>query len=119
MQSSTHDKVQGTGSEAKGKVKETVGEWIGNPTMQMEGKEEKLGGQLQQKVGDAKTVPENMTSGSTGDKASAAYNHTVGAAKETWGDMTGNTESKLKGKAQQTKGDVQEKLGDAKATIGK
>ncbi|WP_031387379.1 CsbD family protein [Desulfonatronum thiodismutans] len=54
MKSSTRDEVEGKKHQAKGKVKEVVGKAVGNPDMEVEGKVEKLGGVVQEKVGDVK-----------------------------------------------------------------
>jgi uncharacterized protein YjbJ (UPF0337 family) len=56
MNSSTHDKTEGTVKEAVGKVKEKTGEVIGNPNLQDRGTAEKVEGKVQQKVGDVKKV---------------------------------------------------------------
>jgi uncharacterized protein YjbJ (UPF0337 family) len=54
MKSSTKDKVEGTAKEATGKLKEKVGEAIGDPGIR--GTTEKAGGKIQRKVGDVKKV---------------------------------------------------------------
>ncbi|PTN36305.1 CsbD family protein [Desulfonatronum sp. SC1] len=54
MKSSTKDKAEGKMHQAKGKAKEVVGKAVGNPDMEAEGKVEKLGGVVQEKVGDVK-----------------------------------------------------------------
>ena len=59
MNSSTKDKIQGKVDQAKGAVKEKTGEAIGNPDLQDRGTAEKLGGKIQEKVGDVKKVFEN------------------------------------------------------------
>ena len=51
MDSSTHDKVEGAGKEAVGKVKEETGKAIGNQDLQDRGTTEKLGGKVERKVG--------------------------------------------------------------------
>jgi uncharacterized protein YjbJ (UPF0337 family) len=56
MKSGLKDKVEGAAHEAKGKVKEIAGKVIGNPNLQAEGTTEKIGGKIQQKVGQIKTV---------------------------------------------------------------
>ena len=56
MDSSTHDKVQGTAKEAIGKVKEETGKAIGNQDLQDRGTAEKVGGKAERKVGDVKKV---------------------------------------------------------------
>jgi uncharacterized protein YjbJ (UPF0337 family) len=43
-------------TEAKGKVKETVGHAVGNPDLELEGQAENLGGKVQKKVGQIKQV---------------------------------------------------------------
>jgi len=42
MKSSTQDKIEGALHKVKGKVKETVGEIVGNPDLKAEGKIEKI-----------------------------------------------------------------------------
>jgi len=56
MKSSTKDKVQGTFHEAKGKVKEMTGEITDNPELEANGKAEKIGGKVQEKIGQVKKV---------------------------------------------------------------
>jgi uncharacterized protein YjbJ (UPF0337 family) len=56
MDSSTHDKVEGTAKEAVGKVKEETGKAIGNQDLQDRGTAEKVGGKVERKVGDVKKV---------------------------------------------------------------
>jgi uncharacterized protein YjbJ (UPF0337 family) len=56
MDSSTHDKVEGTAKEAVGKVKEKTGKAIGNQDLQDRGTAEKVGGKVERKVGDVKKV---------------------------------------------------------------
>ena len=56
MDSSTHDKIEGTGKEAVGKVKEKTGKAIGNQDLQDRGTAEKVGGKVERKAGDVKKV---------------------------------------------------------------
>src|SRR4026208_2319197 len=56
MDSSTHDKVEGTAKEAVGKVKKEIGKAIGNQDLQDRGTAEKVGGKVGRKVGDVKKV---------------------------------------------------------------
>jgi uncharacterized protein YjbJ (UPF0337 family) len=56
MDSSTHDKAEGTAKEAVGKVKEETGKAIGNQDLQDRGTAEKVGGKVERKVGDVKKV---------------------------------------------------------------
>ena len=58
MNSSTTDQVKGDLHEAKGKVKEKVGQIVGNPDLEAEGKNENLAGKVQKKVGQIKKVLE-------------------------------------------------------------
>ena len=54
MKSSTRDEAEGKLHQGKGKVKEVVGRAVNDPEMEAEGKVEKLGGVVQEKVGDVK-----------------------------------------------------------------
>jgi uncharacterized protein YjbJ (UPF0337 family) len=56
MKSSTKDKVKGTFHDAKGKVKEMVGEVTDNPKLEAKGKAEKIAGKVQEKIGQVKKV---------------------------------------------------------------
>ena len=56
MNSSTKDKFQGKMDQAKGAVKEKTGQAIGNPNLQDRGTAQKVGGKIQDKVGDIKKV---------------------------------------------------------------
>jgi len=58
MKSSTKNQTKGVYHEAKGKIKETVGKIIDNPTLEAEGIAEKVAGKMQKKVGDAEKVLE-------------------------------------------------------------
>jgi uncharacterized protein YjbJ (UPF0337 family) len=59
MSPSTKDQIEGAVHEVKGKVKETVGQAINNPNLEVEGKAENLGGKVQKKVGQVEQVFEN------------------------------------------------------------
>lgn len=59
MNPSTNDQINGKLHEVKGKVKETVGQVVGNPDLESEGKAENLGGKVQKKIGDVEKVFEN------------------------------------------------------------
>ena len=52
--SSTTDKIKGAANEAAGTVKKGVGEAVGNPKLQVEGAGQKLKGEAQGAVGEAK-----------------------------------------------------------------
>ena len=56
MNSSTHDKAEGTAKEAVGKVKEKTGKAIGNQDLQDRGSAENVGGKVERKVGEVKKV---------------------------------------------------------------
>ena len=56
MKSSIRDKMEGTGHEAKGIVKESIGKLSDNPRMEVEGTIEKIAGKVQYKAGEAKKV---------------------------------------------------------------
>jgi uncharacterized protein YjbJ (UPF0337 family) len=56
MKPSTTDQVQGALHEAKGDVKEKVGQVTGNPDLTNEGHAEKLAGKVQKKVGQVEKV---------------------------------------------------------------
>lgn len=56
MDSSTHDKIEGTAKEAVGKGKKEAGETIGNPDLRDRGTAQELAGKMQRKVGDVKKV---------------------------------------------------------------
>lgn len=56
MKSSTKDKVEGTGKDVSGKVKEGVGHATGNRRLEGEGKADQAEGKAQKKVGDVKKV---------------------------------------------------------------
>ena len=56
MKDSTKDQVAGKLHEAKGALKEKIGELTNNPDLQDEGTVEKIGGKVQKKVGEAEKV---------------------------------------------------------------
>lgn len=51
---STTDKIKGAANEVAGTVKHGVGEAVGNPNLQVEGAAQKLKGDAQATVGQAK-----------------------------------------------------------------
>jgi len=51
---STTDKIKGVANEAVGAVKKGVGEAVGNPNLKVEGAVQKLKGEVQQNLGQAK-----------------------------------------------------------------
>jgi uncharacterized protein YjbJ (UPF0337 family) len=56
MDSSTKDRIEGKVDQAKGTVKEKTGEAVGNPDLRDRGTAERVGGKVQEKVGDIKKV---------------------------------------------------------------
>jgi uncharacterized protein YjbJ (UPF0337 family) len=58
MKTSTKDELEGKLHEAKGKVKEKAGQLTNNPNLAAEGQDEKIGGKIQNKVGQIKKVLE-------------------------------------------------------------
>lgn len=56
MKSSTRDGVEGNLHQTKGKIKEITGKIIDSPELETEGKDEKIAGKVQKKVGDIKEV---------------------------------------------------------------
>ena len=58
MKESTKDELMGKAHEVKGAVKEGVGQMIGNPKVEAEGRDEKNAGKIQKKVGQIEKVLE-------------------------------------------------------------
>ena len=56
---------------------------------------------------------------STSDKAKGLANEAVGNIKQGVGKVTGNDKLRAEGKAQEVKGEVQKKVGDAKDAVKK
>lgn len=56
MKSSNQDKAEGLAKKIAGSVKETAGKAVGNPRLEAAGKDEKVEGQIQEKVGEIKKV---------------------------------------------------------------
>ena len=56
MKSSTKDQVSGGLHEAKGKVKETIGKVVGSDRLKTEGRDEKVSGKVQKKIGQMERV---------------------------------------------------------------
>ena len=56
MKTSTQDKIEGKIHEVKGKVKEKVGKVTEDPKLEAEGRDEKVGGVVQKKIGQIKKV---------------------------------------------------------------
>jgi uncharacterized protein YjbJ (UPF0337 family) len=56
MNDSKTDKIKGTVHEAKGKIKEKVGQVVNDPDLTAEGQDENIAGKVQKKVGEVKRV---------------------------------------------------------------
>ena len=56
MKSSTKDNAEGKMHQVKGTIKEVAGRIVGNSDLEAEGKEERLDGQVQEKLGEIKKV---------------------------------------------------------------
>jgi uncharacterized protein YjbJ (UPF0337 family) len=56
MVDSTKDKIEGAVHDAKGTIKEKIGQATNNPDLHDEGTAEKIGGKVQKKVGDVEKV---------------------------------------------------------------
>jgi uncharacterized protein YjbJ (UPF0337 family) len=56
MKGSTKDKLEGAVHDAKGTLKEKIGNATNDPDLEAEGQDEKVGGKIQKKVGDIKKV---------------------------------------------------------------
>jgi len=56
MNSSTKDQAEGKFLKITGKLKEIAGELSDNPKLEAEGTEEKIGGLVQEKIGQVKKV---------------------------------------------------------------
>jgi uncharacterized protein YjbJ (UPF0337 family) len=54
------DEIEGKGKEIKGSVKNKVGEWTNDPTLEEEGEAEEFEGKVQGTVGTAKRKVENF-----------------------------------------------------------
>lgn len=58
MKQSTKDNLEGKMHQVKGAVKENAGKLVGNPNLETEGKTEKIGGKIQEKIGEIEKVAE-------------------------------------------------------------
>jgi len=56
MKSSTQDQAEGKIHKKKGEIKEIAGKLSKNPDLETEGKDEKIAGKVQGKVGQVKKV---------------------------------------------------------------
>jgi uncharacterized protein YjbJ (UPF0337 family) len=56
MKSGNQDKLEGTGKDLKGKVKEAAGKAVGNRRLEAEGNVDQAEGKAQKKVGEVKKV---------------------------------------------------------------
>lgn len=54
------DEIEGKAKETKGAVKDKVGEWSDDPTLEEEGEAERLEGRVQKNVGKAKRKVEEF-----------------------------------------------------------
>jgi uncharacterized protein YjbJ (UPF0337 family) len=56
MKPSTKDRVEGQFHDIKGKAKEKLGRAIGKPKLESDGRDEKIAGKVQKKVGQVEKV---------------------------------------------------------------
>jgi uncharacterized protein YjbJ (UPF0337 family) len=56
MKSSNQDNAEGTWHKVKGKIKEIAGKAVGNRDLEIDGKTENIGGNVQEKIGEIKDV---------------------------------------------------------------
>jgi uncharacterized protein YjbJ (UPF0337 family) len=56
MKSSTQDNAEGKWHKVKGKIKEIAGKAVGNRDLEIDGKTENIGGNVQEKIGEIKDV---------------------------------------------------------------
>jgi len=56
MKQSTSDQIEGSVHSAKGQAKQKLGEVIGNPKLENDGKKERLAGEIQKKAGQIEKV---------------------------------------------------------------
>jgi uncharacterized protein YjbJ (UPF0337 family) len=56
MKDSTHDKVEGTAKDLKGKAKETAGNITKDPNLRDSGRSDQVEGKVQKKIGDVEKV---------------------------------------------------------------
>ena len=54
------DEVKGKGKKVKGKIKDKVGEVIGNPELEAEGERERAEGQVQEGIGKVRRKAEDF-----------------------------------------------------------
>jgi len=87
--------AHGAKDQAVGAVKETVGNAVGNPSLQAEGKVQNASGTAERNVVAAKNA------------ADGAASQVTGAVKQTVGAATGDSTMEVKGAAER-------KLGEAK-----
>jgi uncharacterized protein YjbJ (UPF0337 family) len=73
--------------EAKGRLKEGVGDLTGNEQMEREGRTEAEGAKVRREV-------------------EGAVDQGVGKVQEEWGDLTDDAATEARGKARQVEGDV-------------
>jgi uncharacterized protein YjbJ (UPF0337 family) len=53
---STHDEVEGNVHEAKGTIKQKIGQLTNNPNLEDEGTAERINGTVERKIGQVKKV---------------------------------------------------------------
>lgn len=58
MNPGTNDQIEGNLHEVKGKVKQIVGQAVGNPDLEADGQAENLAGKIQRKLGQIEKVIE-------------------------------------------------------------
>ena len=95
---STADRLKGGAQEIGGKIKEGVGNAIGNPNMAQQGRQDQTEGQFRQDMAK------------TGQEIKGAGEQLGGRVKSTVGAAVGNERLEGEGKLDELKGKVREKL---------
>jgi len=71
MRSSTKNEIAGKIHEAKGKIKEKVGQLTNNTDLEAEGIGEKIGGKIQKKIGQVEKAVEEPRTGTASHERAA------------------------------------------------
>jgi uncharacterized protein YjbJ (UPF0337 family) len=97
-------KMSGMKDQAVGSMKENVGHATNKPEMEMAGKEQKMHGKNEEEIAKMNKEHEKVNEGEKVSKMGALKDKTMGSMKEKVGEVTGNQDLELKGKAQNLHG---------------
>ena len=108
---SLKNKAGATAKNIEGKVQETIGNLTGNSDIQREGQEKQVEADIRNNIEEMK---DEVHDDASSDHLGATAKNVEGKVQESYGDLTGDRETQLKGKGKQVEATVRHAVQDVK-----